>query len=258
MIEKLKISLVLLVVLAISIIVIIKISNNNLSRKLANTEYNLTVVRDSIRIIKDKTGNTESDKLAYLADNVKNLALLNKDLSDKIKSIQGNISSIITTEVKIVEKPVPFLVTKKVKDSGLISIHFKQDTVYSPGNYKILSGYTEYNTYTGEVKAKKITDESGIALTTGIKNLDKGKPEIFIKSNYPGFSVTSLNGAVLDPKLFNNSKKNKTPLVTPGITIGWTPVTWNNDKQEVNFSTKSVGITAGLSFNVLKLLGFKK
>lgn len=260
MLNKLKsiLSWIIIISLGVCIIIIIRLKNKyeESSYKLSATEHNLNVAKDSIRVIKDTNGKLEYNKLAYLTDKVSNLVTINKQLSDEIKSIKGSVNSITSAQIKVIEKPVPFEVIKEVKDSTIF-LNFKLDTTYSPGNYKILSGFTQYNTYTGQTEAEKLIDEVGVKVITGIKNIDKGKPEIFFKSDYPGLTITSIEGAVIDPTLFKGGNK-KTPLITPGITIGWTPVIWNNHTQKLSFSTRSVGITAGLSFNILKLIGIKK
>lgn len=218
-------------------------------------QHNLAVAQDSIRIVKDKAGRIEYQKLAYLTDKLDNLEKLNTNLANEVKQIKGKVSTIIQGEVKIVEKPVPFLVKGELVDST-VTAHFNYDTTYSEGNYRKLAGYTQYDLRNGSATGKKLVDETGIKFTTGIKDLDKGKPEIFLKSNYPGFSVTSLEGAVLDPKLFQ--PKKKTPLITPSITIGWTPIQWDSKDQAVKVQPKNFGVTVGAGFNILKLIGVKK
>lgn len=229
--------------------------NAKLKKKLAVAEHNVKVANDSIRLVKDKLGRDEYDKLAYLTNSVKNLEKLNSELAEEVRAIKGNVNTIIKSDIKIVEKPVPFEVRAELVDSTLTAF-FNYDSTYSPGNYKKLSGYTQYNLKDGTVVAKKITDEVGISFTTGIKGMEEGKPEIFLKSNYPGFSVTNLDGAVLDPKLFK--PKNKTPLMTPTLAVGWTPLTYDNKEQIVRVSPRNIGVTAGVGFNVFKLLGIKK
>lgn len=256
-IKKIQVILAIaaLVFLVLFVRHLIKTATDKVEQKLKVTEYNLRVSKDSIRLVKDKLNHDEFNKLAYLTDKIDVLTESNADLTAQIKAIKGNVNTIIKTDVKVVEKPVPFLVTSEQKDS-IVTVNFKLDTIYSAGNYRNISGYTIYNTINKNTRAQKLTDEIGVSLITGIKNLDKGKPEIFLKSDYPGLTITNLEGAVIDPSLLKG--KNHTPLITPGITIGWTPISWDNRTQKLTLSTRSVGVTAGLSFNILKLLRFKK
>lgn len=232
------------------------INQNWINQKKAEiAEYNEKVAKDSLKVEKDRQGRVEYNRLAYLTDKVDNLTKLSSELANEVKNVKGKVSTIIQGEVKIVEKPVPFLVRGEFIDST-VTAYFNYDSIYSPGNYRKLSGYTKYDLRSGLTSGLKQTDEFGLKVTTGIKNLDKGKPEIFFKSDYPGFQVTSLEGAVLDPKLFE--PKKKTPLITPSLTIGWTPAIWNNKDQKVQVNPGNFGVTAGVGFNIFRILGIKK
>lgn len=225
-----------------------------LKKQLATTEHNLQVAYDTIRITKDRVGKEEYNKLAYLTNSVENLSKLNKDLANQVKDIKGDVSSISETKIQIIEKKVPFLVRGELLDSQAIS-YFNYDTTYSPGNFRKLSGFTRFNLSTKESSGEKTEDKIGIKLIGGIKNLKEGKPEIFVKSDYPGFQITSLEGAVLDPDLFK--PKKKTPLITPSLTIGYTPIIYNN-QQGLKLITNNFGLTVGVGFNILKLLKIKE
>lgn len=225
-------------------------ASQKLRKQLAVSEQNIVALNDTIRITKDKNKEDEYNRYALLTDKLANLEKLNSDLATEVKSIKGKVSSIVSAEVKIVEKPVPFIVKGELIDS-VVRADFKYDTIYSPGNFRNLKGYTKYDLRTGVVSGEKLVDEIGIKFKTGIKGLDKGKPEIFLASQYPGFTVTELDGAVLDPKLF---EKKKIKLITTGINIGWTPATYDviNRKWDVNLGR--IGITGGININIVKLL----
>ncbi len=241
------------VLLGIVLVVSLRNSNNELKKKIEVAEQNQKVQLDSIRVSYDRVGKAQFDKLAYLTDNVTDLKKLNSDLAKAISDIKsGKVSTIIQGSVKVVEKPVPFIVHADTMGGALFA-HFNYDTIYSPGNFRKLSGFTKYDLKSQAVSGQKEQDEFGMKFTTGIVNLDKGKPEIFLKSDYPGFSITKLDGAVLDPKLF---KTNKTPLITPSLTLGWTPIIVTQGTGHI--VTNQFGATLGVGFNVFKILGIKK
>lgn len=225
-----------------------------LKKQLAVTEHNLQVANDTLRVVKDRQGKEEYNKFAYLTNSVENLTKLNKELADEVKKVRGDVAFLSETKVQIVEKKVPFLVRGELLDSNVTS-YFNYDTTYSPGNYRKLSGFTKFNLATKESSGEKTTDLIGMKLIGGIKNLDKGKPEIFVKSDYPGFEITSLEGAFIDPNLFK--PKKKTPLITPSIFIGYAPIYYNNT-DGLKFKRNNFAIGAGLGFNVLKLIGIKE
>lgn len=242
------------VVLVLSLVQCRQCNNTQvLKKKLAVAEHNLNAANDTIRYVKDREGKAEYDKLAFLTNKVGNLEKLNSDLAAEVKKINGKVSSIIKADVQIkeVEKQVPFAVTTQLTDS-LVTANFHLDTIYSPGNFRKLSGFTQYNLRNSQSTGALTQFELSMRFNTGIKNLDKGKPEIFLKSDYPGFTVTALDGAILDPSLF--SKKPKAKLITTGINIGWTPFSYDVGTKKVDINFRRFGATAGININILKLL----
>jgi hypothetical protein len=225
--------------------------NNILEKKLAVAEHNVKAASDTIRYERTRAGDTLAVKLAYLTTTVGELKKLNSDLASEVKNIKGNVSTIIKGDIKIVHDTVPLIVKGELVDSTLTTT-FDYSKVYNPGNSRILKGYTKYNLRNGQTGGELTNDELSMRFTTGIKGLDKGKPEIFLESKYPGFTVTALDGAVLDPKLFQ--PKIRTRLITTGINIGWTPVTYDVGTQKLDFNVKRFGVTAGININILKLL----
>lgn len=226
--------------------------NARLRKQLAVAEHNIAAANDTIRLERNKNGDTMAVKLAFLTDKLSHLEDLNKDLYDEIKNIKGKVSAIIKSDVQVkeVEKPVPFLVKAELVDST-VTASFNFDTTYSPGNFRTLKGFTQYNLRNGQSNGSLTESTMGMRFTTGIRGLDKNKPEIFLQSNYPGFTVTALDGAVLDPTLF---QKKKVPTITLGVGVGWTPITYSFATKKSTFDLQQVGVSAGLNINVLKLL----
>lgn len=217
-------------------------TNSNVKKQLEIAEHNLKAATDEVRITKDKAGKDESNKFAFLVDELKDLKNANKELYNEIKKIKGNVATVIKGDVEIIEKQVPFVVKAELIDST-VRADFKFDTVYSPGNYKKIEGFTKYDLKTGKVYGEKTKDEMGIKFTTGIKNLDIGKPEIFFKSDYPGLTVTDLDGAVIDPNLFKKKKEKKLKI---GLHAGYSPFYYNFSKKKAGFANQ---VTAGVGLN---------
>lgn len=222
---------------------LIQFNRNEITKKkLAVAEHNLQVINDTLRITLDKAGKAEANKLAFLMDEISDLKNLNTALYNELKNIKGKVSTVIQGDVQIIEKLVPFIVKAELADST-VRVDFKFDTAYSPGNFRKLAGYTKYNIANGHAEGVKTQDEIGIKFTTGIKNLDKGKPEIFLKSDYPGFTVTALDGAVIDPNLFKKPKQKK---LSVGLHVGYSPLYYNFDTKKSGFTNQ---ITGGVGLN---------
>src|SRR5690606_31579587 len=134
--NKNKYAVVMTVLAAVFAVVnLIQFNNNAVTKqRLAVAEQNLKAAVDTLRLTKDKSGKDEANKLAYLTSQLNDLKKLNYQLYSEIKNIKGNVSAVIQSDVKIVEKPVPFVVYAQLNDST-ISTDFSYDSTYSPGNY---------------------------------------------------------------------------------------------------------------------------
>lgn len=222
-------------------------SNKETKKQLAVIEHNLKVANDSVRITKDKAGKDEADHLAYYVKNNADLQKLNKDLADEVKNTKGKVSTIVKEQVKIVTDTV-YLASNTTIDEkdSTITTDFNFDSTYNPGNFRHLKGFTKYDYKTKQSNSQLTKDEIGIAIITGIKNLDKGKPEIFVRSNYPGFTVTQIDGAVLDPKLFQTEKQRRISL---GLNLGFSPLSYNLADKKIE--TKSqITVGAGINYRI--------
>lgn len=223
------------------------------NKEIAVAAHNLAAANDAIRITKDNAGKVEFDKLSYLFEKVSNLEKANKELAQEVRETKGKVSQITQIGFKIIRDTVKLETKTEITDTTIKS-EFNFDSSYTPGNYRLLKGFTTYNFKTKITIGLLTKDEIGVKLVTGIKNLDQGKPEIFVRSDFPGFVVTQLEGAVLDPNLFSRPNTKPVPLVTLGATVGWTPITYDWNKKVYDFNIQRVGVTAGLSFNLVKLL----
>jgi len=209
-------------------------------KKFQVAEQNISALNDTIRLVKTKDDKPEYNKLAFLVDKVSNLEKLSQDLAQEVKNTKGKVTTIIKGGVQIVHDTTEIWAYTTLDDDKIIA-NFDYDTTYSKGNSRAISGYTEYDTFTESTKGFITKDSMNVSFVTGIKNLDKGEPEIFLRSNYPGFSVTSLEGASLDPNLF--TKKTKPRKIGIGIQAGYSPISYN-------FSTKKLGIQNQLTLGI--------
>jgi hypothetical protein len=121
---------------------------------------------------------------------------------------------------------------QKINDSTFVAPWTLAFT-YDSTNYDVFRGRTQIgvvskdpfvlrhkNTYLLERKTQ-------IELTWGEK-VEKGKLRIFVKSNYPGFTVKSMEGVLIDPNnnpLFRDLMKKRHWFtgfgIGPELTTGW-------------------------------------
>lgn len=240
-IKKNILQLIIIGVALVFMLLWLKQCNDNkvAQKKLIVAEHNINALQDTLRVTKNKVGETEYNKLAFLTDKLENLEKLNTDLYKTVKNIKGNVSTIIKGDTKIVTDTL-YLASSTTVNQDTITTRFNFDSTYSKGNSRSLAGFTQYNMATKATKAQLTKDEISISFITGIKNLDKGKPEIFLTSNYPNFQIVALQGAVLDKNLFKGKAPRK---ISVGAQLGYSPLSYN-------FSTKKLGITNQITFGV--------
>ena len=181
---------------------------------VTSLRQNVRALNDSIRTYKDRNGQLVFQKGALISD-IKGLKDLNEDLYKEIKNLKDNPVVIIKTKIKIVHDTVfvPVYVGKPVHNlDGSISrdLKWSYEKEFSKGNYHKLAGDCIATIDTAKnlsVSPMHITtDELGLSLTTGL--VENGDYlEIFVKSPYPGFTPTSINGSLIDPTKSDVIKK---------------------------------------------------
>jgi hypothetical protein len=196
----------------------------SLQTQLQYSNQNVQAAKDSITIVRTKDKKEEADKLSFVVSKVSDLQKINDSLATAVKNIKGTVQVITQTSVKIVHDTVPLVVSSTIADS-LVKANFKFDTTYSKDNYHAISGYTTYDLRTGKSSGYLTGDTLGMSFVTGIKDLDKGTPTIFITSNYPGFRATSIEGAVLSPSLF--AKQKPARRLGIGLSLDYSPLSYN-------------------------------
>lgn len=246
--KKNLLQLIIIGVALVFMLLWLKQCNDNkvAQKKLIVAEHNINALQDTLRVTKNKVGETEYNKLAFLTDKLENLEKLNTDLYKTVKNIKGNVSYITNGTVSVVHDTLE-LETEGSRDGNLVITDFSFDTTYSKGNSRSIKGWTQYDLETESTLAKLTKDSLSMSFSTGIKNLDKGTPTIFLTSNYPNFSVTELQGAILDPNLFN--KKTKQKKLGIGLQLGYSPLSYNLSNKKFGI-VNQVTLGVGLSYKI--------
>ena len=204
----------LTIVLAIVIILLMRRCSPS-DAEVNTLRQNVFSLSDSIRTYKTKEGTLIYEKGALISENG-SLKNLNKSLADEVKYLKDHPIVIIKTKIVIQNDTVlvPVYITNPVLNfDGSITRELKwdYDKDFGKGNSRKLSGKlnitvdTSMNLITTPVHIT--TDEFSLAITTGMTENKDGLLEIFIKSDYPGFNVTSLDGSLIDPRKSDVLKK---------------------------------------------------
>jgi archaellum component FlaF (FlaF/FlaG flagellin family) len=205
-------------------------------------EMNARAQSDSIRTYKTKNGTLVYEKSALIASK-NELKDLNSALYKEIKDLNNNPKIVIKEKIKIVHDTVK--VNTIITDLGnnKFQLSWKNDTTYSANNYHKLHGRTQVVLDSTGLK-DPITyidvNEIGMSFTTGL-NKGKDNYEIFIKSDYPGFTATSIEGAIIDKKMITSNESS----FVIGPSIGYGLVFTNG---VINYGP-TVGITITYNLN---------
>ena len=238
-------------ILMIGIVVLIAMyllqcnGKSNLKDELKISKMNQIALGDSITTYKSKNGTLVYEKSILIASK-KDLKDLNKDLYDEIKDLKKK-PKIIFKEKIVVKHDTTKLETKIVRyPDGSIGLKWDRDTTFSDGNFQKLAGETKFKLDTtgipSDINTTLDINEFGISFTTGLTEGDDTY-EIFIKSNYPGFTVTDIQGAIIDKNMITSDESSFVfgPSIGPGLVfngngvhagviVGAT-VTWNLNKK---------------------------
>lgn len=185
-------------------------SCSNQKVKEKTYEQNVAALTDTVRSYKTKNGELIFEKNALISDK-KHLKDLNEQLAKDVKYLKDN--PIVVTRTEIVVKEVPVKIPVYPNGQGnwnadktqyTQGFTWDKDQQFNANNYRKLGG--KFNIIVDTSFILKSSDmeitksEFGMAITTGLTESKDGMLEIFVKSDYPGFQVTSLDGALINPE----------------------------------------------------------
>ncbi len=226
---------------------------SEIREKISNA--NIEALKDSVRTEKNKNGDLIFVKKALLADKG-NLEILNKDLNDEVKKLNGKIITLqkIGGVITIAD---PITITNEIIKyrDGEYGLAWNYDTVYSEGNYRKFSGETSVLVDTARSITSKGTkvnqDELGLTLVTGLREKD-GSLEIYVDPQYPGMMITKIDGAIIDPqksdvikKYFPPKKWSIGPMLGVGMSAGY-----GINGQPIFGPTVTFGV--GISYGIIR------
>ena len=200
----------ILIIIIIILILLLSGTGYYLNVKLTSLniiEQNFKVKSDSLRTTINELGDTEHAKQVLIATN-KDLGVLNKDLKAEYDKEKGKVYNLTQIIASLNNKPgdpdEPIVIHSEVVvyPDSTVGLAWNNDTIYNKYNYRYLSGESKFkydSTGVTNLGTKLIKDNIGFNLVTGLRKLE-GKLEIFVRSDYPGFNVTKLDGAIIDPK----------------------------------------------------------
>jgi hypothetical protein len=247
--------LIYIAAMAILVLLLLKQCNStaDVKREKAIADQNVFVLKDTIRSVKNKAKELQFQHGILIADK-NNLIILNAELADEVKKQIGKVIFLQSVVAELKNKPPRYIpTTVYVYPDGRRSLKWNYDTTFSIGNSRAISGesFFKIDSTTHEFKVIPMytnltKDLMSLKFTTGItKNTDLNRYEIFVKSDYPGFSVSKIDGAFIptsDP-IFGSPPKPKRFGV--GVNLGGN-VSYNPFTRTPYIG---IGIQVGLQYN---------
>jgi hypothetical protein len=195
------------------------------SIQLQVDRQNEFAMKDTLRVIKNALGEEIYLKGVLVADK-SNLASMNASLGKELTKLEGDVQYLSNSVATIGSKsPIIIKDTIKQYENGDYNIEWKYKNKFDSINSRSLEGDSKFSIDTTggivRITSKGTTiskDEIRIKLTTGLTKIDSTY-RIFVKTDYPGFVLDSLEGAVLNKEMFFKPKK---PMIVwgPSATVG--------------------------------------
>jgi len=209
--SKLFLALVIIALIAYSAFQYRKIQN--FKQEIFINNQNQIALIDSLKIEKQKNGEIQTSIASYIASE-KNLKDINKDLYNRVHAQEGKVLSLSHAILQLSQDSAQLRRALKEKDK-LIEALLQIDSNIFAANWTLPYHYdsTNYDIFKGRTYIKVICKDplelmhfdtellnrtTQIDLTFGQKVEDK-QLRIFVQSSYPGFTVKSLEGVLIDP-----------------------------------------------------------
>jgi len=197
-----------LVALAIIFIVCILVFKNCgrtiVDNNITQTSQNLSNYKDSLFLTQNKLNQIEYQRTVLASSNA-SLQTLASNLQTEVEKEKGTViylSQIITSLQSEVKDTMHSVL--KIWPNGENSIYYSYDTNYGNSNSKcfyeeIKFGFKDTLIDRNSIKID-IKESFKFNIITGLSQDKDNLLKIFVRSDYPGFEISSLNGAIIDPQ----------------------------------------------------------
>jgi len=223
---------------------------SSLSTQLAISEQNEKALADSVRVTKNKVKDLVYSKNILIAEKG-NLEDLNADLAAEVKKEKGKVRELTRIVGEIKSDTIYITNTLIEYADGTKGLSWEHDTIYDVNNERHIAGISRFDIDgDGIVSPLETTitrDDFKFNIVTGLVERD-GNVEIFVRSDFPNFTVSKLDGAIIDPKKHPVMKKFTKPKkwgIGPYVGVGMGINVWPKTDIGVGFQI-GVGVTYSL------------
>jgi hypothetical protein len=225
------------IAILIAILCVQQCSLSNLKTDLAMKDNNMRALQDTIEETKNDLGQVQFEKSVLISSEA-GLKELNSEIAAEVKAQSGKVAYLakIVSGIQTQHDGPTNIDTGLIGKSGNpcdsianYTLPWNSDKTFDANNSRKLNGVTSFTmnkgaitNATNEVKQ----DEMNFDIVTGLEKKDDHY-EIFIRSNYPGFKPSKIDGAFIPQKdLFPPQKKQKWsigPTFNGGLGAAFTP-----------------------------------
>jgi hypothetical protein len=185
--------------------------NKSQKQELFKKDQNILALKDTVKVEKTKNGELNSSVNGFVATE-KELKALNIELYNQVKSQKGDVLFLndailkLTQDTSYLRKYLNSVISQSNQIVSLgnkkYSLPWRLEYDYDVNNYDIFEGRTLIKT-NDTSKIEHLSTEL-IKRTTQIKLsfgqiIENDKLRVFVQSKYPGFTVESLKGVLIDP-----------------------------------------------------------
>jgi len=210
-------------------------------REKTQYEQNASYLKDSLIITKNKVGELEYTRSVFATD-LKELKDQNKSLYDDVKKQYGMVVYIskITGNLRdsisiLAGKVGTGNINSGTNPDGSKFINFSNDTTYSIGNERHVAGKVDFRLNKDTIDKNSIkvnlTTKQKFTVTTGLEeDKDSKLLKIFVNPGSPNMTISSVDGALIDPQksdliksYFKPKRITGGPQLGVGLTTGLKP-----------------------------------
>lgn len=178
-----------------------------LKQQIFKDKQNISALNDTLLTVKLKNGEFQTSINGFIATE-KELKSLNVDLYNQVKIQKGDVLSLSTAILKLRQDTVELrkYLNKLLSQSNqtipignnqyLLPWKLRYD--YDKDNFDLFTGKTIINSDFKQLGTEMLSRTTQIKLSWGQK-IENNKLRIFVESKYPGFTVESLSGVLIDP-----------------------------------------------------------
>jgi len=223
---------------------------SRLTTQLAISEQNKKALADSVRVSENKVKDLVYSKNILIAEKG-NLEQLNADLAAEVEKEKGKVREI-TRIVSEIKSDTVYITNMLIEYAdGTKGLSWEHDSLFDTNNERHIAGVSRFDIDSNGVVSPLETtitkDDFKFNIVTGLVERN-GNVEIFVRSDYPNFTVSQLDGAIIDPKKHPVMKKFTKPKkwgIGPYVGVGIGVNTWPNTNVGVGFQF-GVGVTYSL------------